>query len=84
MLAETAEAHLAKKTTFTAVLAREDDSYVALCLELDVVSQGKTVELALANLNEAVELFLEFASSSEVKRRVHSEVFITRFDAAHG
>lgn len=70
--------------TFTAVLEREDDMYVALCPELDVASQGPSVEKALENLKEAVELFLESAEPSEVRRRLHSEVFVTRFEAAVG
>ena len=57
---------------------------VALCPELDVASQGTTVEEATANLREAVELFLESASSEEIKQRLHTEVFVTRFEAAHG
>ena len=45
--------------TFTAVLHREDDWYVAECLEVGTVSQGHSIEEALANLKEATELFLE-------------------------
>lgn len=71
-------------STYTAILEREGDLYVALCPELDVASQGATVEEATANLKEAVELFLETADPQEIKRRLHSEVFVTRFDAAHG
>jgi predicted RNase H-like HicB family nuclease len=52
--------------------------------ELDVGSQGDTVESATANLKEAVELFLECADSGEVERRLHTQVFVTRFEAAHG
>ncbi|MEW6660272.1 MAG: type II toxin-antitoxin system HicB family antitoxin [Thermodesulfobacteriota bacterium] len=44
---------------FTAVITREENWYVAHCVELGVVSQGKTIEEAQANLKEAVELFLE-------------------------
>lgn len=44
---------------FTAVLTREGKWYVAHCVELGVVSQGKTIEEAQANLKEAVELYLE-------------------------
>ena len=51
--------------------------------ELDVASQGETIEEALANLKEAAELFLETASSSEIEERLHGEVFVTRFEAAH-
>ena len=68
-------------SSYTAILKREDDLYVALCPELDVASQGATVEEATANLKEAVELFLESANPREIKRRLHGEVFITRFDA---
>ncbi|MBI5225113.1 type II toxin-antitoxin system HicB family antitoxin [Candidatus Micrarchaeota archaeon] len=44
---------------FSAILEKEDDWYVAHCPELGVASQGKTVELAISNLKEAVELYLE-------------------------
>ena len=53
----------------TAVIEREGDGYVATCPELDVVSQGGTVEEARWNLLEAVEGFFEVASPSEIKRR---------------
>ena len=43
----------------TAVITREGRWYVAHCLEVGVVSQGKTLEAARANLKEAVELYLE-------------------------
>jgi len=49
----------AKTVEFSAVVWREERLYVALCPELDVASQGKSVEEALANLNEALELYLE-------------------------
>jgi len=69
-------------SSYTAILEKDGDLYVALCPELDVASQGATVEEAIANLKEAVELFLESADPNEVKRRLHSEVFVTRFDAS--
>ena len=72
-----------KQSSFTAVLEREGNGYVALCPELDVASQGETIELAMTNLREAVELFLECASSEELKHRIHNEVFVTRFEAAY-
>ena len=72
-----------KHQSFTAVLEKEGSGYVALCPELDVASQGDTVEQALANLREAVELFLECASKTEIKRRLHSDIFVTRFEAVH-
>lgn len=72
------------KERFTAILEKEDNFYVALCPELDVASQGATVEEATANLKEAVELFLECADSEEIKQRLHTEVFITQFEVVHG
>ncbi|RLI79151.1 type II toxin-antitoxin system HicB family antitoxin [Archaeoglobales archaeon] len=44
---------------FTAVINKEGKLYVAWCPELDIASQGKDVEEALANLKEAIELYLE-------------------------
>ena len=45
--------------TFTAILHKEDDLYVAECPEVGTVSQGTTIEEAIANLKEATELYLE-------------------------
>ncbi|MCL4469107.1 MAG: type II toxin-antitoxin system HicB family antitoxin [Deltaproteobacteria bacterium] len=69
---------------FTAIIEREDNDYVAICPELDVASQGKTVEEARQNLREAIELFFESASEQEVKDRLHGEVFITRLEVSVG
>ena len=63
---------------FTAIIERDADWYVAFCPELDVVSQGDTVEEARRNLIEAVELFLECADPTEVTSRLQSEVFVTQ------
>ncbi len=73
-----------QKSSYTAVLEKEGELYVALCPELDVASQGATVEQAIANLKEAVELFLECADPDEIKQRLHSEILVTRFEAVHG
>ncbi len=59
-----------KMLQLTAVIEREEDGYVATCQELDIVSQGDTVEGARLNLVEAVEGFLEVASPSEIRRRL--------------
>ena len=72
------------KTTFTAILEREGDVYVALCPELDIASQGATIEEAAANLREAVALFLETADSREITQRLRSGVFVTTFDVVDG
>jgi len=53
----------------TALITREDQWFVALCPELDVASQGESVEEARANLTEALELFFETASADEISRR---------------
>ncbi len=60
----------------TAVIEREADGYVATCPELDVVSQGDTVEQARLNLLEAVEGFFEVASVSEIRRRLKRETYV--------
>ena len=55
---------------FTAVITKEEKWYVAHCVELGVVSQGKTIEQAQANLKEAVELYLESFGSEDVPESV--------------
>jgi predicted RNase H-like HicB family nuclease len=69
---------------FTAMIYRENDGYVALCPELDVASQGDSVEEASANLREAVELFLESAGPSEVAARTHREVYVAALEVGAG
>jgi predicted RNase H-like HicB family nuclease len=59
-----------KVLSLTAVIEREGDGYVATCQELDIVSQGETVEGARLNLVEAVEGFLVAASPSEIQKRL--------------
>jgi len=75
---------ITKTRQITAIIEREGDGYVALCPELDIASQGDTVESARCNPTEAVELFLETTDPSEVQRRLHSEIFITRLEVAFG
>ena len=69
---------------FTAIIEREDRGYVALCPELDIASQGNTIEEARANLLEALELFLETASPEEIKERLREEVYVTRVEVPVG
>ena len=69
---------------FTAIIEREGDQYVALCPELDIASQGVTVEEARQHLKEALELFFETASQQEIQDRLHDEVFVTRLEVAVG
>ncbi len=68
----------------TALIEREGDGYVALCPELDVASQGFTVEEARTNLREAIELFFECATDEEIKRRLKSEFYITQVEVTVG
>ncbi len=73
-----------KVQQFTAIIEREGDGYVALCPELDIASQGDTVEQARNNLLEALELFFEVADPLEIENRLKSEVFVTRLEVAVG
>jgi predicted RNase H-like HicB family nuclease len=68
----------------TAIIEREDDGYVALCPELDIASEGDSVEDSLTNLKEAIEGFFECASEEEISRRSSGEVFITQVEVAVG
>jgi predicted RNase H-like HicB family nuclease len=66
---------------FTAVITREEKWYVAHCVELGVVSQGKTIEEAQANLKEAVELYIESFGSEDVPESV-GEVILFPFEVS--
>ena len=48
-----------KTKSFTAIVYQEDDMYIAECPEVGTVDQGSTIEEALANLKEAIGLYLE-------------------------
>lgn len=62
--------------TFTAVLNKEEDMFVAQCPEVGTTSQGKTIEEAIANLKEATELYLE-----EFPIKKHKKPLMTVFEA---
>ncbi len=64
--------------TFSAILHKEDDLYVAECPEVGTVSQGDTVEEAVANLKEATELYLQEFPLSDVSRPL-----LTTFEAIY-
>lgn len=70
--------------TLTVTIWREDDGYVSLCPELDIASQGDTVEEARANLQEAVDLFFETADASEVAQRLKPEMYVTSLEVNIG
>jgi len=63
------------KIILSAVIHKEDDIYVAECPEISTVSQGKTIEEAVANLKEATELYLE-----EFPRYKPSNPIMTTFE----
>lgn len=66
----------------TAIIQREGDGFVALSPELDIASQGDTIEAARENLREALELFFECASPGEIQQRLGDEVFVTQVEVA--
>ena len=68
----------------TAIIEREDDGFVALCPEVDVASQGSSIEDARANLVEALTLFFETAEPSEVVQRSHNDIFVTQVEVPVG
>lgn len=68
----------------TAIIEREGDGYVSLCPELDIASQGDTIEQARDNLREALELFFETASPEEITQRLHGEIFVTQIEVTVG
>ncbi len=72
------------KHHLTAIIEREGDGYVALCPELDIASQGGSIEQARNNLREALELFFETASSEEVSGRLRGEVYVTHIEVTVG
>ena len=68
----------------TAIIECEGDQYVALCPELDIASQGKSIEEARDNLKEALDLFFETASPQEINLRLHDDIFVTQVEVALG
>ncbi len=68
----------------TAIIEREGAGYVSLCPELDIASQGDTVEQARDNLREALDLFFECASADEIKSRMKRELYVTQVEVAVG
>ena len=68
----------------TAIIEREGSGYVSLCPQLDIASQGDTIQEARENLREALELFFEAASPSEIQERLQQEVYITQLEIAVG
>ncbi len=65
----------------SAIIEHEGDWYVATCPELNVTSQGHSVEEAKQNLHEAVQLFLETADPKEISIPTEAP-FITTLEVA--
>jgi len=68
----------------SAIIQRENQRYVSLCPELDVASQGDTVEEARSNLKEALELFFESAPLKEIQQRLSGETYVSQIAVAFG
>lgn len=66
----------------TAIIEREGNGYVSLCPELDIASQGNTIEQARDNLKEALELFFETSFPEEITQRLHGEIYLTQVEVA--
>ena len=72
-----------KLSRLTAVIEKEAEWYVATCPELGVASQGRSLEEAEAMIQEAVELLLEEADETEIRRRLNRGVKVKRLELAH-
>ena len=68
----------------SAIIQREDQGFVSLCPELDVASQGDTVEEARNNLKEALDLFCECAPLKEIQQRLSGEIYVSQIEVAFG
>ena len=68
----------------SAIIQRENQGYVSLCPELDVASQGDTVEEAKSNLKEALDLFFECAPLKEIQQRLSGEIYVSQIEVAFG
>lgn len=68
----------------TAIIEAEAGGFVSFCPELDIASQGASIEEARVNLVEALTLFFETADPSEVTRRYHGDLLITQVEVPVG
>ncbi len=72
------------KRQLTAIIEREGNGYVSLCPELDIASQGDSIEQARENLREALQLFFETGSEQEISRRLSGQVYVTQVEVGVG
>ncbi len=68
------------RQNYSAIIQKEDNMYVSICPELDIASQGYSIEEAKMNLKEAIELFLETASQQEILDRALNEFYLTSLE----
>lgn len=68
----------------TAIIQSETEGFSSLCPELDIARQGDSIEEARDNLREALELFFECASPTEIERRFNGDIFVTQMEVAVG
>jgi predicted RNase H-like HicB family nuclease len=73
-----------RQTKFTAVIDRDDGGFVALCPEVDIASQGETVDEARRNLVEAIEGFFEVASEAEIATGLDRERVVEQVEVSVG
>lgn len=69
---------------FTAIIERDGSLFTALCAELDIASQGASIEEARDNLKEALELYFEVATETGATARLRAEVYITKVEVNVG
>ncbi len=67
---------------FTAIIQKDEDIFTSLCPELDIASQGDSIDEAKYNLKEAIELFFETASPNEIINRIKKDIYITNISVA--
>lgn len=60
----------------TCIIEKEGDSYISLCPQIDIASQGNSIREARKNLLEAIELFFEMASKKEILARYYETITI--------
>jgi predicted RNase H-like HicB family nuclease len=66
----------------TVIITQEEEWFVATCLENNVASQGKTIDQAIENLKEAIELYYEDEDDEELNLIKNKQVYITTLEMA--
>jgi predicted RNase H-like HicB family nuclease len=73
-----------KQVKLTAIFEREGNGFVSLCPELDIASQGDSIDEARMNLRDAVEGFFEVASKEEIEGRLGGERYVEQMEVTVG